>query len=85
MNQQDIILITGATGTQGGAVARQLLAKGYKVRALVRQPDSEKAKALSAIWQGDSLSVVDLQRQQVIRTIPTGNGPETVAYTVINY
>lgn len=42
------ILVTGATGQQGGAVARHLLAGGFTVKALVRNPDSDKAKALAA-------------------------------------
>ena len=47
--QQDKILITGATGQQGGATAHQLLAKGYKVRAMTRKPNDEKAKALAQL------------------------------------
>ncbi|MFL5344060.1 MAG: NmrA/HSCARG family protein [Hyalangium sp.] len=34
------VLVTGATGKQGGAVARALLKKGHKVRAFTRKPDS---------------------------------------------
>ncbi len=41
------ILVTGATGGQGGSVARFLLAAGFPVRALTRSPDSDKAKALA--------------------------------------
>lgn len=41
------ILVTGATGTQGGAVAKQLLARGYRVRALCRDPESPAARALA--------------------------------------
>ena len=41
------ILVTGATGQQGGAVARELLARGHKVRAMTRNPDGPKAKALA--------------------------------------
>jgi uncharacterized protein YbjT (DUF2867 family) len=42
-----IILVTGATGNQGGAVARNLLQRGYfKVRAFVRDPNKSSAKAL---------------------------------------
>ena len=40
------ILVTGATGTQGGAVARELLARGYHVRALTRDPGQPAAEAL---------------------------------------
>lgn len=41
-----LVLVTGATGQQGGAIARELLKKGYRVRAMTRNPDSDKAKAL---------------------------------------
>lgn len=40
------ILVAGATGNQGGAVARALLAQGRAVRALVRNPDAPAALAL---------------------------------------
>lgn len=43
------ILVTGSTGTQGGAVARELLDRGYNVRGLTRDADSENAKALAAL------------------------------------
>ncbi|MFE9294057.1 NmrA/HSCARG family protein [Streptomyces niveus] len=42
------ILVTGATGRQGGATATQLLAAGRPVRALVRDPSGLAAKALAA-------------------------------------
>ena len=42
------ILVTGATGQQGGAVARALLSKGNRVKALTRKPDSEAARHLEA-------------------------------------
>ncbi len=54
---KSIILVTGATGQQGGAVARHLLSRGHKVRALTRKPESKAAKELSrlgaAVVQGD--------------------------------
>lgn len=56
-NENRIILVTGATGQQGGATARALTGRGFKVRALTRKPDSEKARALTAqgaeVVQGD--------------------------------
>ncbi len=45
--RDQIILVTGATGNQGGAVARHLLSDGWKVRALVRNPSSAPASALA--------------------------------------
>lgn len=40
------ILVGGATGRQGAAVVDELLARGYAVRALTRNADSDKAQAL---------------------------------------
>lgn len=52
------VLVTGATGQQGGAVAHELLSRGgYRVRAMTRKPDSDKARALkqagAELVQGD--------------------------------
>jgi len=47
-------LVTGATGRQGGAAARHLLANGASVRALVRDPYSDASRALER--QGAELS-----------------------------
>ena len=38
MSVTERVLVTGATGATGPVVVRQLVAAGYKVRALVRQP-----------------------------------------------
>jgi len=43
-----IIAVTGATGLQGGKVARRLLAQGWKVRALTRDASKPAAQALAA-------------------------------------
>ncbi|MEV5899316.1 NmrA/HSCARG family protein [Streptomyces sp. NPDC052127] len=42
------VLVTGATGNQGGATARHLLAAGWRVRALVRDDRAPAATALAA-------------------------------------
>ena len=42
------IAVFGATGQQGGAVVDALLARGARVRALVRTPKSDRAQALAA-------------------------------------
>src|SRR2546421_7222487 len=43
------IVVSGATGLQGGAVVRRLLAEGRQVRFLTRRPDSVRSEALSAL------------------------------------
>lgn len=51
MSQKTIVVI-GATGAQGGGLARAILADpqgGFRVRAVTRQPDSDKARALAAL------------------------------------
>lgn len=51
------VLVTGATGRQGGAVVRHMLAKGWKLRALTRKTSSHAAQALARqgveVVQGD--------------------------------
>lgn len=46
MSDRIKVLVGGATGQQGGRVARILLEKGHDVRALTRTPDSESAVRL---------------------------------------
>lgn len=41
------VLVSGATGQQGGALARNLRDRGHHVRALVRNPESPAARALA--------------------------------------
>ncbi len=51
------VLVLGATGKQGGAVTKHMLANGWKVRALVRDPNKEAAQTLRSqrveVVQGD--------------------------------
>jgi uncharacterized protein YbjT (DUF2867 family) len=47
MSPDRTVLVTGATGRQGGSVIRHLVAKGWKLRALTRDPDSAAARSLS--------------------------------------
>jgi uncharacterized protein YbjT (DUF2867 family) len=44
-----IIAVTGATGQQGGAMARKLLADGWQVRALTRDTDKPAAQELASL------------------------------------
>lgn len=56
------IAVFGATGSQGGAVADALLAQGVSVRALVRNTQSDRARALSE--RGVELVHVELDNPQ---------------------
>lgn len=52
MTEHKIIAVVGATGQQGGGLARAILAEpaaGFTLRALTRDPESDKAKALAAL------------------------------------
>jgi uncharacterized protein YbjT (DUF2867 family) len=42
-----LAVVFGATGQQGGAVARRLLADGWRVRGVTRDPSTAKARALT--------------------------------------
>jgi uncharacterized protein YbjT (DUF2867 family) len=57
-NTDRIIAVTGATGRQGGAVARQLLADGWRVRALTRNPTGQAARKLTRL--GAEVMVADM-------------------------
>ena len=56
-NEERLIVVAGATGKQGGAVARSLLDRGFRVRALTRNPQKPEAQALAErgaeVVQGD--------------------------------
>jgi len=48
MSTKRSVLVTGATGQQGGGVARALLSRGHRVKALTRKPDSDAARRLTS-------------------------------------
>jgi uncharacterized protein YbjT (DUF2867 family) len=60
-----LILVTGATGKQGGAVAACLLDAGFRVRALVRDPAKPAAQAL--LNRGAELASGDLDDAVALR------------------
>jgi uncharacterized protein YbjT (DUF2867 family) len=60
------ILITGATGKQGGATLHNLLGKGFRLRAMTRKPDGEQARSLAndgvEIVEGDLNDAASLKK-----------------------
>jgi uncharacterized protein YbjT (DUF2867 family) len=60
------ILVTGATGRQGGAVVRHLLERGFTVCAITRDPDTPSVQSLKAkgvqVVKGDLEDVPSLRQ-----------------------
>lgn len=68
-----IIAVAGATGAQGGGLARAILADpngGFAVRALTRKPGSEKAKELATM--GAEIVAADLDDVASLKTAYAG-------------
>ena len=65
-NADQTVLVTGATGRQGGAVLRHMLTKGWKLRALTRHRDGYAAQKLAdrgvELVQGDLEDPATLER-----------------------
>src|SRR5260370_5921150 len=65
-NKENVILITGATGQQGGAALRHLREKGFPIRALARHPERPQARALvghgTEVVRGDLTDPASLAR-----------------------
>lgn len=59
MAQKLTVVVTGSTGKQGGAVARGLLERGHKVRAVTRDRNSSQANSLANA--GAALVVASLE------------------------
>jgi uncharacterized protein YbjT (DUF2867 family) len=65
MAQELTVVVTGSTGKQGGAVARGLLERGHKVRAVTRDPNTSEAKLLANA--GATLVAASLEDSAAIR------------------
>ena len=65
-----LILVSGATGQQGGAVARSLLGRGFGVRALTRNPEKPEARELASL--GAKVASGDLEDRSSIERVLEG-------------
>jgi uncharacterized protein YbjT (DUF2867 family) len=65
-NERRLIVVAGVTGKQGGAVARSLLDRGFRVRGLTRNPQKPEAQALAdrgaEVVQGDMEDSSSMER-----------------------
>jgi uncharacterized protein YbjT (DUF2867 family) len=69
-NRNKPILVSGARGKQGGAIARELMASGWTVRAMTRYPESDGARELSAL--GAKVVQADLNDEASLRRVLSG-------------
>lgn len=87
MSDNRVVVVTGATGRQGGAAARALLSHGWTVHALVRDPDGAGALALKAagavLFRGDLDDVASLDAVLAgaygVFSVQTFTGPDGLA------
>jgi uncharacterized protein YbjT (DUF2867 family) len=69
MADKKIIAVVGATGAQGGGLVRAIMedsGEGFTVRALTRNPNSEKARELAAL--GAEVVAVDVDDPESLKT-----------------
>ncbi|GJD00686.1 nmrA-like family protein [Colletotrichum higginsianum] len=79
---QKLIAVVGATGNQGGSVARRFLAAGCRVRALTRDVSSPSAAALAALGPDVELVTADLEDVASLEAAFRG---ANVIFSVTNY
>jgi uncharacterized protein YbjT (DUF2867 family) len=58
-NKNKTVLVTGATGHQGGATVQHLRERGFPVRAITRDPEQPKARAL--VGHGTEIVRADME------------------------
>jgi uncharacterized protein YbjT (DUF2867 family) len=61
LNKENIILVTGATGAQGGAVTRALLKNGNTVRVIVREASRHSKAAEELEKSGAEIIIADME------------------------
>ncbi|WP_308799974.1 NmrA/HSCARG family protein [Agromyces silvae] len=71
MTETKKVLVTGATGMQGGAVVQALLRRGHSVTGFVRTPESAPARALAQ--QGVELATGNLEDLASLETASAGH------------
>jgi uncharacterized protein YbjT (DUF2867 family) len=74
MTSRKHVLVTGATGQQGGAVTQALMKKGHRVRGLTRRPDSRAAQDLAA--QGVEIAAGDFASKESL--VRAASGVDTI-------
>ncbi|MDQ2777455.1 MAG: NmrA/HSCARG family protein [Acidobacteriota bacterium] len=79
-HEDRLILVTGATGHQGGAAIRHLQQKNFAVRAVTRDPNQPKARSL--VGHGTEVVSADLENPEALTRVLDG---VYGVYSVQNY
>lgn len=79
-NSDKLICVVGATGNQGGSVARRFRDAGYRVRGLSRHPSSPAAQQLVA----EGIEVVAADLDDAATLIPVFQGANAI-FSVTQY
>lgn len=79
-SEPKLVVVTGATGTQGGSVARRFLSEGFRVRGLTRNPGSPASQHLSSL--GVEMVRADLFDVESLKAAFKG---ANVIFSVTNY
>ncbi len=79
MTKSKTVFVSGATGSQGGAVAAALLERGHRVRALTRNPDAPTAQQLRKA--GADIVTGDLEQPASLRGAVEGSDAVFVVST----
>jgi uncharacterized protein YbjT (DUF2867 family) len=67
---KELVLVSGATGRQGGAIVRELIDAGWPVRVMTRTPAGEAAETLAAL--GAEVVQADLDDEASLQTALDG-------------
>ena len=73
MAGKKIIAVVGATGAQGGGLARAILSDpsgNFTARVLTRDPSSEKAKQFAKL--GAEITTADVDDPESLKRVPRG-------------
>lgn len=82
MGKEKVIVVVGATGAQGGGLVRAILNDengGFRVRALTRNTDAEKAKQLKSLGAEVVEADVD-DKQSIVRAFEGAYGAYCVTF-----
>jgi len=77
------VLLSGATGTIGGQILKNLLAHGHQVTSIVR--DQSKAEALASLGEGSSYALLSITAETVGRIAELAKEHDVFIHNAIQF